>query len=228
VNLGGVRELMNRLAFENVQHARGFHYYSWQLPLGLLPAGLALPWMLRELRKPDPIPRTCALGVAIGVLVFSLSPSKQSHYMLPLYPLVAVWAGTSGVFARWRIGLIGSLVLAFSVATFAVDKFVAAEARGTTRRAIGFLGRSAREGPLAIRERHPLVAYYLDRPDLEVVSELHATVEFIEKRRGFVFVDLERGEKLDPSLERFSPRVLEADGHTYVLLLPPEKPDSRR
>jgi hypothetical protein len=88
--------------------------------------------------------------------------------------------------------------------------------------------RQAGGRPLAAQERHPVLAYYLDRPDLEFVATPSAAATFIRDRQGFVVVDLETREVLARELEGFVISRLLASDHTYVLLGPPEKPDSRR
>ena len=194
VEFGGVSALTNRLAFENVLHAHGFHYYFWQLPLGLLPAGIALPWMMIALRRPDPVPRTCALAVAIGVVIFSLSSSKQSHYLLPLYPLVAVWAGRSSVFEGWSTKTVVATAIPLAVLLLGLEFVSQMDSGARTDVVMGrFAGEYwARRSPIAQMERHPVLAYYLDRPDLEIVEGADAARDFIEQRRGFVVADLER------------------------------------
>jgi 4-amino-4-deoxy-L-arabinose transferase-like glycosyltransferase len=230
VKLGGVQALLDRLAFENVMHARGFHYYWWQLPLGLLPAGIALPWMLAALRRPDPVPRKLALAVAIGVVLFSLSPSKQSHYLLPLYPLVAAWAATSGIFASWSSKVVartlagGALALIASAGIAGMDS-----STSPAERAMGEFGYRARGRPLAMTERHPVLAYLLDRPDLVFPGGPAAAARFLDESHGFLIVDLERDESLPPELERFAWADRETGGgHTYLLLQPTEKSASGR
>lgn len=89
----GWDELRERVALGNVLHARGPLYYAGKLPLLLLPALLVLPAMVRSLRaKTDGLAPWIAYA-ALGVLAFSAFPSKQSHYLLPLVPAVAIWGG---------------------------------------------------------------------------------------------------------------------------------------
>jgi 4-amino-4-deoxy-L-arabinose transferase-like glycosyltransferase len=219
VEFGGVSALWKRLTLENVLHAHGFHYYFWQLPLGLLPAGLALPWMLKALRRAGPVPRACALAVAIGLVVFSLSPSKQSHYLLPLYPLVGVWAATSGVFDRWRVRPTLAVVAVAGALMVAWDAWE--PTRGPAPRPAGVMrdyAAEARGRPLGAVERNPMVAYYLDRPDLEFPDGPEGAVRFLEDRGGFLAVDLEKGERLPDPLAGYEIRRTTAAGHTYVLL----------
>jgi 4-amino-4-deoxy-L-arabinose transferase-like glycosyltransferase len=216
VELGGVSALWKRLTLENVLHAHGFHYYLWQLPLGLLPAGFALPGMLIALRRPDPVARTCALAVAIGVIVFSLSSSKQSHYLLPLYPLVAAWAGTSGVFARWRLGEI-AITVALLVAGLWMGDFRWSSER-TQADVIRAYAQHARGGPLAIMERNPFLAYHLDRADLEIPAGPAEAEKILEEREGFVVLDLEKGETTPPRLATYGMLRDPVGSHTYVLL----------
>jgi 4-amino-4-deoxy-L-arabinose transferase-like glycosyltransferase len=225
VELGGVSALWKRLTLGNVLHAHGFHYYLWQLPLGLLPAGLALPWMVIALRRPDPVARTCALAVAIGVLVFSLSPSKQSHYLLPLYPLVAIWAAAALAERSSKTVLIFACVgfgLGVALVELAVQR---SKSDGTVRETLTDYGVRTRGRPLGLVGRHPVVAYYLDREDLEFPETPAAAVEIIEGG-GAVVADVEKGESLPAELVPFlaagwpkysSPAL----AHSYILLHKP-------
>ena len=84
--------LLERAAFGNVAHERPFFYYLPQVLAGLSPGLLLLPMVRIDQRRLGPA-RPFLLAFLIGLVVFSLSKSKQSHYILPLYPLWAVAGG---------------------------------------------------------------------------------------------------------------------------------------
>lgn len=220
--LGGIDALRSRLAFENVLHAKPFHYYFWQLPLGLLPAGVLVPWMLLRFRSSGAIERTAALSVAIGVLAFSISESKQSHYLLPFYPLVALWAAmTLRPLPRWTLPALIAACMAMPIVTVAYEHHQAT--RKTTPPSPATLLRSFAADvtgmPIATRERHPVVAWHLDRRDLEICDTIAAATRFLDERRGALVVDLEKGEALPAELTLYPRRAETAnDGHTYMLL----------
>jgi 4-amino-4-deoxy-L-arabinose transferase-like glycosyltransferase len=220
-DLGGIEELRERVAFGNVAHPRPFHYYLWQLPLGLLPAGLLLPWMLARLRRDDPVARTCALAVLVDVVVFSLSESKQSHYLLPAYPLVAIWAAASldDLWRRVRPAHAALGVVLAAAAGWIAD-IGARDRSGPTAASImrDYRGMTAGK-PVAMLERHPTLAYHLDRQDLSFPASAAEAAASIEETWGFLIVDLEHGETLRPELGRLHAlNSWSADGHRYLLL----------
>jgi hypothetical protein len=189
-----------------------------------MPAGLLLPWMIARLRRPDPVARTLALAIAIGVTVFSFSPSKQTHYLLPVYPLAAVWAGVAMKDAaeradRRRLAFASCAVLVVAAAGWAADAIAAGRAEPSSASIMrDYRGMTAGK-PVAMLDRHPVLAYHLDRPDLGFPDTPADAVASIEDTWGFLIVDLERGETLPPALRAL--HVLNswpADGHTYVLL----------
>jgi 4-amino-4-deoxy-L-arabinose transferase-like glycosyltransferase len=70
-------------------------YYLWTLPLCMLPASLALPFVARRLwnkRKAPPGTATRMLLVvgATWLVVFTLGGHYRSHYVLPILPLPAL------------------------------------------------------------------------------------------------------------------------------------------
>jgi hypothetical protein len=221
--IGGFSELRERAAFQNVKHPEPFPYYFWQLPLGLLPAGLLLPAMIAGLRRPDPVARTCALAVGIGVVIFSMSPSKQSHYLLPLYPLAAQWAARAVSVGSWTPArrMAAAAVVFLAVACMVTSDVIRARHGGfpTPAAIMRDFAWMSRGKPLAMLERHPMLAYHVDRPDVAFPADAEAATRFAEERWGFVIVDLEKGETLAPGLARLA--ILnqqEADGHRYLLL----------
>ncbi|HMS15988.1 MAG TPA: FAD-dependent oxidoreductase [Planctomycetota bacterium] len=87
--------LLERASMANVEHIRGPFYYLPLLLLCMLP-GLLLPALAASRQSQQPL----AVGVRhhlafalVGVLVLSLSKSKQSHYLLPVLPHFAIAFG---------------------------------------------------------------------------------------------------------------------------------------
>ncbi len=75
-------------------HARPFYWYVLFLPLILFPwlvwsrlwqSSLTVPW------RADPGLRFCLVWLLGGFSVFSILPSKQIHYLIPLLPAFALW-----------------------------------------------------------------------------------------------------------------------------------------
>ncbi|MEZ6196065.1 MAG: glycosyltransferase family 39 protein [Planctomycetota bacterium] len=90
----GLRELLReRLLMENVRHDRPFWYYLAKLPLLAAPSAVFLLGSRNAITTGWRRAGGWLVGFGLGVLVFSLSSSKQSHYLLPLFPLLAVWGG---------------------------------------------------------------------------------------------------------------------------------------
>ncbi len=129
--LGSWGALIDRLTMANVEHRRGPLYYLEKLPEGLLPAGLLLPWMILGWRRLLPPVRAAALTGILGLIVFSVSRSKQSHYLLPFYPLFAVWGGTTAVrVLAGRLRTAAVFVAGLGVAVAAVTWGISAMAPG--------------------------------------------------------------------------------------------------
>jgi 4-amino-4-deoxy-L-arabinose transferase-like glycosyltransferase len=84
---------------DNVGHLRGLGYYLWNYPLNAFPAivfvlaGLALPFS--SLLEPAARERAKLpfAGFVAGFVLLSLLHAKQTHYLIPLFPLGAVLAG---------------------------------------------------------------------------------------------------------------------------------------
>lgn len=79
-------------------HLREFYYYWPRFPIVAAPAGLLLPWIAWEawrqrLFRDDPALQFFALALLSLLAAWSLVPSKQMHYLLPLVPLQALVAG---------------------------------------------------------------------------------------------------------------------------------------
>lgn len=82
---------------DSFAHRRGFFWYLPFLPLILLPWPLLLRWArAREAIREAIATPTCRFGIAACVpalLAFSAVSGKQLHYLLPLYPGVALFLG---------------------------------------------------------------------------------------------------------------------------------------
>ncbi|MBA2078923.1 glycosyl transferase [Rhodanobacter sp. PCA2] len=89
---------------DSFAHARP---WWWYLPV--LPA-MALPWALCMARRASAAPaptsgvaRFAATAAIPGFVIFSLISGKQPHYLLPLLPPLALFAGERIAAGRWRI-----------------------------------------------------------------------------------------------------------------------------
>jgi 4-amino-4-deoxy-L-arabinose transferase-like glycosyltransferase len=79
-------------------HLREIYYYWPRFPIVAAPAGLLLPWIAWEawrqrLFRGDPSLQFFALAFVSLLAAWSLVPSKQVHYLLPLVPLQALVLG---------------------------------------------------------------------------------------------------------------------------------------
>ena len=86
-------------------HSRELWYYV-RFPLLTAPVGLLLPWIAWQARKTrgfsdDAVSRFLALALVTLFAAWSLVPSKQMHYLLPLVPLQALLVARLCV-AWWR------------------------------------------------------------------------------------------------------------------------------
>ncbi len=90
---GALDHFVRAGTFRNVRHARSPAYYLVQIPVAVAPFTLLLPAALaRALRgRGDPERlRLPLFWLSLPVLLFSLSASKQSHYLVPMLPGAAV------------------------------------------------------------------------------------------------------------------------------------------
>lgn len=96
-------DLFRRMAFANVRHHHFFLYYVLDFPGRMAPTAVLLPllWPLWKSRHRDA--RTIILYVVIGLFSFSVKSSKQSHYLLPLDPILAVLFGKV-LLDLWTVG----------------------------------------------------------------------------------------------------------------------------
>lgn len=96
--------LLERASMANVEHERGPLYYIPQLAAGLLPGLLLWAPFFKQMRSALATPaRAHLIAGALGVAVFSLGASKQSHYLLPFYPHFAIFGGVAVAQASARI-----------------------------------------------------------------------------------------------------------------------------
>lgn len=111
----GMREaLEERLALRNNSHRRGAFYYVGKLPAGMLPAVLILPWMVGAIRRQWTVVGRWVATALVLFVVFSAFPAKQSHYLLPLYPLLCACGGVAftrlvASARRWPFVVVGGL-----------------------------------------------------------------------------------------------------------------------
>jgi 4-amino-4-deoxy-L-arabinose transferase-like glycosyltransferase len=79
-------------------HARSLFFYLPRFPLNAAPAGLLFPWLgyeawKRRFWRDEPRMRFLALAFVSQICAWSLVPSKQIHYLLPMVPLQALLLG---------------------------------------------------------------------------------------------------------------------------------------
>lgn len=74
-------------------HDAPWHYYFWILPLLFMPWGLALPsavaWITRSVKK-DRGRKFIATAAFVTLMLFTLSASRRSYYILPIFPWCAL------------------------------------------------------------------------------------------------------------------------------------------
>lgn len=77
------------------QRTKPWHYFFGVLAVGFLPWTLLLPGIAKRLwrNRPDDISLYLVLWVAVPFVFFTLSRSKMSEYLLPVYPALAILAG---------------------------------------------------------------------------------------------------------------------------------------
>ena len=89
----------NFARFTSTQFNRSgpWYYFFMVLALGFFPWTLLLPMTLADLRKRPPTDGHLflILWIALTFIVFSLSASKLPHYILPLYPPLAILVGAT-------------------------------------------------------------------------------------------------------------------------------------
>jgi 4-amino-4-deoxy-L-arabinose transferase-like glycosyltransferase len=77
------------------QHRKPFWFYLASVPAGMFPWTLLLPFALalpfrRELRQHQRVLSLAFVWFVTGFAAFSILPAKQSHYLLPYYPALAI------------------------------------------------------------------------------------------------------------------------------------------
>jgi 4-amino-4-deoxy-L-arabinose transferase-like glycosyltransferase len=129
---GAVGENLFGRFFAGTSHARPFHYYFWNFPLGFLPWTLAWPviWIVGRrtifVNHGDGSARRAwrflLAGIAVSLAFFSLSSGKRGVYLLPIFPATAllladallVWlSGRARAPRAFTIGASTVLVLLF-------------------------------------------------------------------------------------------------------------------
>jgi hypothetical protein len=84
-------EHFNRFWTDEFKRSQGWYYYFLVLAVGFLPWTTVLPLTIRRLwRKMDDKSLFLAVWAAIPFIFFSASHSKLPHYLLPVYPPLAI------------------------------------------------------------------------------------------------------------------------------------------
>ena len=207
--------LLERAKFGNVLHQRGPLYYFEKLPLGWLPVILLVPWAGRPRDWFCPPLVAPVVAAATVVVAFSFSASKQSHYLLPIYPLLAIIVGaaldrlaerrsTKLVLATMGVMLAG--LLAFDV----VDGR-RSNARRSPSAAMTRLAPVAQGRPIGALDRNPTALYYLGRRDVVLLFDVVDVEAFLTKHpRGVVLMERRQVVKIDA--ERDEPKKVVAEG----------------
>lgn len=87
-------EVAMRFDSEKATHQEPFYFYLLQIPLSCalfmpwLPFALHLAWRRLEENRAE---KFLLLNALLAVSVLSFLKSKQAHYVLPLYPFLALW-----------------------------------------------------------------------------------------------------------------------------------------
>lgn len=119
--------------FKPFDHRGPIYTYLYQIPLLFLPwtplflaavAGTLIGW-----KKLDEKTRWLIQAVALIFLFFSLSGSRRSYYILPIFPLIALWTSVfigelAGKrlepYRRWGIAIQGVILSVLTIATLAL------------------------------------------------------------------------------------------------------------
>ncbi len=188
-------ELLARLSFGNVLHLRPWYYYLYQWPAALMPAALLLPWMIRDFRlAPAPI-KSLVTASLLGVGVFSLSSSKQSHYLLPFIPWIAPWGGYT--ISRLRPGkwLLPATVLAMGgLVALDIGLALARNERESPKAALQSFESKTTGSPLATLDLSPSLVHYVGRRDLVLIRTGYETALqwLAEHPTGHLLVGIDR------------------------------------
>lgn len=185
-------ELRSILSLKNNRHEHGPLYYLGSLPLLLLPALIAVPWVMKSRRFIVRGARELLFSALLVLVTLSIPESKQSHYLLPILPWIVIAGGCalSGVPAwRTRIMLIAAALL---VILFAGDTLWARHRNPEKSKAepMRKFAEIARDAPIASMDDHPVTNFYLGRRDAPVLLDPSAAREFLEKHpRGFLVIE---------------------------------------
>ena len=90
--------LVHRFTDQSSKHVEAFYWYFLHLPELLGPVLFFLPLLVIGWRKASPTQRRGPLGLSLisavtMFFVYSLFPSKQTHYLVPLLPVLALAFG---------------------------------------------------------------------------------------------------------------------------------------
>ncbi len=92
-------------------HRRNFFWYLGPLALTALPLTLFFPWVVKRWKENGFSPLLAA--AAVMLLVLSCVPGKRNHYLLPLFPFIALGIADAIVAFSHRSNLVrrGALIL---------------------------------------------------------------------------------------------------------------------
>jgi 4-amino-4-deoxy-L-arabinose transferase-like glycosyltransferase len=90
-----IRQNLGRLAGEDAAHLGPFYFYFPVLIVGFAPFSLALPLVWKN-REKDALDEFLWAWAAVVFLLFSVAGSKLPHYILPMFPPLALLVG------RWQ------------------------------------------------------------------------------------------------------------------------------
>ncbi|NIA15882.1 MAG: phospholipid carrier-dependent glycosyltransferase [Nitrospiraceae bacterium] len=131
VGVEAFRMTIGRFLF-GVSKARAPWYYLFELPAGLFPWALLLPWTLPWIwkrRHEDERMRLLMKWTLPAFIFFSISIGKRSVYLLPIYPTIAILQARAvldligGDARRWRTRTAivwGALLILLGAAVFAI------------------------------------------------------------------------------------------------------------
>ena len=131
VGMEAFRMTIGRFLF-GVSKAQAPWYYLFELPAGLFPWALLLPWTLPWIwkrRHEDERMRLLMKWTLPAIIFFSISIGKRSVYLLPIYPAIAILQARAvldlidGDARRWRTRTAvvwGALLIALGTAVFVI------------------------------------------------------------------------------------------------------------
>lgn len=206
------------------KHARPFYYYLGPLAGGFLPYTLALaPAVADAWRERARGRGGVALVAAAAILVLlSLVPGKRWHYLLPVFPFlaIAVAVALDRRFERpgWRAAWIGATIALLVgtplAARFVVPRFDPNEERALAARVNGAV--PAGEPIVSLFANGEEVAWF-GRRAVEVASSAEDAARRLGRReRAFLLVKSHHLDDVDARLEGGSLAVVHRDAPVVV------------